>query len=564
MNYYSSDILIIGGGIAASMAAIEAAKLGAKVCLVDKGMLGRSGLSATTGGGVCAAITPPDDWQTHASDALKIGTINDPLLTEIMAREAPKRLEEVREFGVKFHTNDQGEVQQIGGPTFAHPRIALAVGGGYAMTEVLRKEALHRGVRVVEDLMVTEIVEIDGRAVGAVGVSKTDGGVYEFHSKAVILAAGGGEGVYRYVSSNYVCTGDSYTLALTAGAKLANMEFQEFGLVPCPGGVITPAAGIGELINNGAVILSESGDSVSTLYPTKPFIQAMHEQVFVKHSKVFLDALVIEDKKLRSFSSGPLLAAKLREGGVDFWKHPRFEIMPALRKFYGGIVIDEQCRTLVEGLFAAGECTTGSQGARRLEGDGIGGALVFGKRAGRAAVAYARSVNAPPEHDFTESLQRLRQNLSGRGQGGSNSVSSLKARLRQVMWENVGIIRSEEKILSAINEIQEMLETLERGRFTPIAKKAEILGPLELKNMLRTAEIVTRAALMRKESRGFHFRTDYPQQDDENWVKWIIITKRKGTEELNIELAEIPHRSQSYRPPSEPPFRPIIADFVSD
>ncbi|HZW57967.1 MAG TPA: FAD-dependent oxidoreductase [Nitrososphaerales archaeon] len=564
MNYHSSDILIIGGGIAASMAAIEAAKLGARVYLVDKGMLGRSGLSATTGGGVCAAMTPPDDWQIHTADAMKIGTINDPLLTEIMAREAPKRLEEVREFGVRFHTSDHGGVQQIGGPTFTHPRIALAVGGGYAMTEVLRKEALHRGVRVVEDVMVTEIVEIDGKAVGAVGVSKTAGDIYEFHSKAVILAAGGGEGIYRYVSSNYVCTGDSYTLALSTGAKLANMEFQEFGLVPCPGGVITPAAGIGELISNGAVIVSESGDSVSTLYPNKPFIQAMYEEVFVKRSKVFLEALAVEDKKLRNFSSGPLLAAKLREGGVNFWKHPRFEVMPALRKFYGGIVVDEQCRTSVEGLFAAGECTTGSQGARRLEGDGIGGALVFGKRAGRAAVAYVRGLNAPSEHDFSASVQKLKQNLSSAGQGGTNSVTGLKSKLRQVMWDNVGIIRSEEKILPAINDIREMSETLESGKFSHIAKTGEMINLLELKNMLRTAEIVSRTALTRKESRGFHFRSDYPHQDDENWMKWIMITRKKGSNDFNIELAEVPHRSEGYRPTTESSSRPIIADFVSD
>ena len=548
----STDILIIGGGIAATIAAIHAAKYpDIKVTLVDKGMLGRSGLSATTGGGICAALTPPDNYETHLKDAVRVGTINDVTLTEIMTREAPKRLEEICEIGVKMHEDYSGNLYQIGGPTFTNPRIALAIGGGYALTEVLRKEAFHRGVSVIEDLMVLEIVVSEGKVAGVIAISRKTGEIFEIEAKAVIIAAGGAEGLYKYVSSNYVCTGDAYALAFRCGAKLANMEFQEFGLVPCPNDVITPAAGIGELLNNGATIYSEpSKKSIGALHPDKSFIVGMYEEVFVNNNKVYLDATELSKAQLRKFSSSHLLSAKLREGKIDFWNYPKFEIMPALRKFYGGILMDADCKTNVRGLFAAGESTTGSQGARRLEGDGIGGALVFGCRAAKSAVDFIhtgdnrRSIT--PTVALAKRTKELTEELPSLGTHGEIKIDETKEELRNLMWKNLGIVRERDTMNSALIRIRE-LRRVSRSSFL-VEKLEDLVGWLEIQNMLLVSEMVACAALKREESRGFHFRKDHPAQHDKLWQKWILVSKSGPktcfNEEIDFEVFDVPSGSR--------------------
>ncbi len=540
----STDVLIVGGGIAAAVAAIQMAKYSdLKVTLVVKGMLGRSGLSATTGGGVCAALTPPDTYEMHLKDAVRVGTINDVVLTEIMTREAPNRLKEICEIGAKMHTDSSGNLYQIGGPTFTNPRIALAVGGGYALTEVLRKEVFHRGVKVIEDSMVLDIIVSEDKVAGIVAISRKTGEIFEIEAKSIIIAAGGAEGLYRYVSSNYLCTGDAYALAFRCGAKLSNMEFQEFGLVPCPNDVITPAAGIGELLNNGATIYSEpSRKSIGALYPDKSFIVGMYEEVFVKKNKVYFDATGLTKEQLAKFSSAHLLSAKLREGKIDFWSYPKFEIMPAMRKFYGGIVIDEDCKTNVQGLFAAGESTTGSQGARRLEGDGIGGALVFGSRAAKSAVNYISTIEWENETIAVALAQRkkeIAEKLPRLGTHGEKKIRELKETLRNLMWENLGIVRDGRSMNSALVRIREML--MLSGSSCSLEKLDDLIDWLEVQNMLLVSEMVVGASLMREETRGFHFRKDFPVQNDEVWQKWILVSRSETDEEISFEVSDVPN-----------------------
>ncbi|MCL4519233.1 MAG: FAD-binding protein, partial [Thaumarchaeota archaeon] len=243
-------------------------------------------------------------------------------------------------------------------------------------------------------------------------------------------------------------------------------------------------------------------------------------------------------------------SAKLREGKIDFWNYPKFEIMPALRKFYGGILIDANCKTEVPGLFAAGESTTGSQGARRLDGDGISGALVFGSRAAKSAVDYVSTMNKNDNKTETATLTQRSREISEKmprqGIRGKSSVGELKMELRNVMWENLGIVRDREKMLHALAQIRD-IRRVSQSECT-IEKTEDLVGWLEIQNMLLVSEMVAGAALIREESRGFHFRKDFPSQDDRAWRKWILTSKSDHAttldEEISFEVCDVPSGSR--------------------
>jgi len=526
LQIIDSDVLIIGSGIAGMEAALAVSQLGRKPLLVSKSPIGKAN-NTILAGGAFTCVTDDFDIDTHIQKTLESGCmLSDRQLVERFVRRAPEKLKELRDMGLS------GKPLRIG----FHCRSSALIGGP-AISRILVAACCRKGIRFLENVVVSDLLVDDGRCRGALGFHKRSGGIYGLRSKAVILATGGGGAAYLQNDNAPGSTGDGYLLALEAGLELMDMEFVQFYPLAHAGSgrshMIIPAlfADVGKIVNR-------HGEDLKLKY-------GLHEKPIAIVSRDCLSQALFKELIQGNDVNGALLldARGAAESQVmlnddlkrRFKKKIAYDtepikINPSCHHTMGGLPIDEKCRTACEGLFAAGEVAGGIHGANRMGGNALSEAMVFGEAAAASAVRYGDSRKA--SHTFTEIAESAaRKRWKGNQKVGAN-IEGLMKRVKTTLWENAGIIRSEASLLKAIERIDDVLSELTHHR---AGNPAELCRLLECKSAAVTGKAIAVAALARTESRGAHFREDYPIRRNE-WQKHIYLRMSDG--EITISRIE--------------------------
>ena len=561
---FEYDVLVIGAGGAGLRAAIEASATGASVGLVCKSLLGKAHTVMAEGGiaASLANVDDRDDWQVHFSDTMRGGQyLNNPRMAEVHAREAPERVHELEAWGALFDRTPDGRILQRNFGGHKYPRLAhVGDRTGLEMIRTLQDHGIHQGIVVHMECTVSKLLEGDGRVTGAFGYEREHGRFLVFKSKSVVLATGGIGRAYKVTSNSWEYTGDGHSLAYDAGADLMDMEFVQFH----PTGMVWPPSVAGILVTEGVrgeggILKNNRGErfmfnDIPELYKNQTadneaegwrytqgdrnarrppelltrdhvarcIVREIKEGRGSPHGGVFLDiAWIVEhmpDAAAHIQRKLPSMYHQFKElAGIDITKEV-MEVGPTTHYVMGGIRVDADSQmSTVPGLFAAGECAAGLHGANRLGGNSLSDLLVFGKRAGEHAAAFAQEHGDESiDEDQVEAAARHALAPLERGGDGSGTDNPFRIQyeLQETMQDLVGIVRREEELRQAIDRIGEL-----RGRAATVAAVGNReYNPgwhtaLDLDNLLTIAEAIARAALERKESRGAHFRDDYPQKE---------------------------------------------------
>ncbi len=550
MKIIKSDVLIIGSGLAGLSAALEARKQGTDVLVVSKGPTGLATTTAVSGGGTCVALghaDPADNPEVHYKDTIVAGRyLNDQQLVKIFTEEAPKRFLELEDLGVLFEKENDKFIQYpMPGHTYPRDCQIAYKGrtgswippgkGGILLMKALITAAQTAGVKFMENIMVYDLIGED-YIVGAVGLDQKTGAFLIFQTKSVILATGGAGQVYQYNSVPSGITGDGYSIALHAGIKLMDMEFVQF-YAPT---IVHPnlpkwRLPYQYLLKAGAVLIDNDGRDILDQHGIGD-VQEVTRDIIARlceiHDPVFLDFTRIPARMWRE----PLLRSTrdpIKKHGVDIAKNP-IKVSFIGYYFMGGIKINERCETGLMGLYAAGEVTGGMHGANRLGSNALPEILVFGARSGQFAAEHVRSISgtSPTKKQLEKKWEKVSDILK-RQPNDSGAPQKIKSKVKEVTWKFVGPVRSKEGLKKALRELEKL-----RDENLPMIfanKPFELKAALEAGVLLDVAEMITRAALFRRESRGAHYRSDYPNED-KNWLKNIVISKKKGKIRLTTQM----------------------------
>ena len=576
------DVLIIGAGGAGLRAAVEAAGSGVKVGVVCKSLLGKAH-TVMAEGGVAAALGNVDDrdnWKVHFSDTMRGGQyLNNWRMAELHAQEAPDRVRELEAWGALFDRTGDGKILQRNFGGHRYPRLAhVGDRTGLEMIRTLQDHGIHSGMDVHMECTVLSLVMDNGRVAGAFGYDREKGTFMLWPAKAVVLATGGIGRAFKVTSNSWEYTGDGHSLAYRAGAELLDMEFVQFH----PTGMVWPMSVRGILVTEGVrgeggVLRNSEGkrfmfDDIPDLYKAQTadseeegwrytqgdknarrppelltrdhVARCINREVKAgrgsPHGGVFLDISWIKQHIPKAAEhikrKLPSMYHQFKQlADIDITKVP-MEVGPTTHYMMGGVRVDGDTQmSTVPGLFAAGEVAAGLHGANRLGGNSLSDLLVFGKRAGEYAAKFAKE-NTSGKLDEAQ-IQRT-ANLAlepfDRGPEGENPYT-IQYELQDKMQELVGIVRLESEMKQAL----EVVAGLQKR-----AVRAGIAGhrqynngwhtAMDLENLLTISEAITRAALLRKESRGAQFRDDYPDKSAD-WGKHNIIVRKGDDGEMVVE-----------------------------
>ncbi|MFQ5826557.1 MAG: FAD-binding protein [Dehalococcoidia bacterium] len=534
----SADVLIIGSGGAGLRAAIEARRQGADVLLVSKSRAGYGNNTAIARGGFAALGlgAAEDSPEVHFRDTLASGRfLNDQRLAGVMTEGCGQQVRDLQQFGVKLVRKDGGiRLNQLPGHSYARS-VNCVEGLGTGLTLPLRRQALSMGVRVVEGVLITRLLRAGNTAVGAMGLDR-GGGLFVFSARATVLAAAGLGQVYLRTNNAAGATGDGYALAYQAGLPLADMEFIQF-YPTSPGefkgtGLIvyeTLVAREGGVVRNslGENILPKHGIENPMVMTRDRLARAIMTEILEGRSlegSLVLDLSHLDEGRFERLR--PILPRGSPPG------KRRFLVAPTTHFAMGGVMIDEKAQTRLEGLYAAGEVCGGVHGANRLASNSLTEVFVFGTVAGGNAARRAAKMERPPLDGQEISAERERIESLASSQGGEG-VEELRRELRSTMWLRAGIIRDGPGLRDALGDIGRLQE---RYRAVSVSGPGELLRAIELGGMLTVSEMICRAALERTESRGSHYRADYPRENNEQWLKNIVISCRDG----EMTLSQVP------------------------
>jgi succinate dehydrogenase / fumarate reductase flavoprotein subunit len=593
---FDYDVLVIGAGGAGLRAAIEASAGGARVGLVCKSLLGKAH-TVMAEGGVAAALGNVDDrdnWRVHFADTMRGGQyINNWRMAELHAQEAPDRVRELEAWGALLDRTPDGRILQRNFGGHAYPRLAhVGDRTGLEMIRTLQDYGVHRGIAVHMECTITRLLLDGTHVVGAFGYERERGRFLLFRAGAVVLATGGIGRAFRITSNSWEYTGDGQALAYLAGAELIDMEFVQFH----PTGMVWPPSVRGILVTEGVrgeggVLRNRDGrrfmfDDIPPLYTNQTadneeegwrytqgdkearrppelltrdhvarcIVREIREGRGSPHGGVFLDIAWIKE---RLPSAADHIKRKLPSmyhqfkqlADIDITEQP-MEVGPTTHYAMGGIRVDADTQmSTVPGLFAAGECAAGLHGANRLGGNSLSDLLVFGKRAGEHAARFAGSAARP--HIQAEQVQdAAREALAPFERTGAADAGpfAIQHRLEDFMQDLVGIVRREEEMARALEAVADLAVRADavavqgNREYNPGWHTA-----LDLRNLLIVAEAVARAALTRRESRGAHFRDDYPDKSAE-WGTRNLVIRRASDGSMAVTpspIREIPAELQS-------------------
>ncbi|HUQ06943.1 MAG TPA: fumarate reductase/succinate dehydrogenase flavoprotein subunit [Kofleriaceae bacterium] len=570
------DVMVIGAGGAGLRAAIECSALGLNTGVISKSLLGKAHTVMAEGGMAAAMgnVDKRDNWKVHFRDTMRGGKfLNVWRMAELHARQAPDRVRELEEWGAVFDRTKEGLISQRNFGGHRYPRLAhVGDRTGLELIRSLQDHGIHQGIKFHMECSGLELLKDGGRIAGVLAYWRETGRFVVFRCKAVILATGGGGKAWPVTSNSWEYTGDGIAMAYDAGAELMDLEFTQFH----PTGMVWPLSVRGILVTegvrgDGGILKNNKGERFMFNYISERFAPETADTVEeanrwlegdktarrppelltrdevaraitaeVKagrgspHGGVFLD---IASRRPADFIRRklPSMYHQFKElAEVDITKEP-MEVGPTLHYFMGGIRVDaDSQQTTVPGLFAAGECAAGLHGANRLGGNSLSDLIVFGKLAGDGAAAYVKGLSsspAPVDEQIVAAVRRATEIL--KREKGANPYL-LHEKLEGIMSANVGIVRNKTDLETGVAALEE----LKKEAVDMKAPGASQYNPgwheaLAMRSLLITSEAVTRAALMREESRGAHTRTDHPGESAE-WVKYNVIIK-KGANGMEVE-----------------------------
>ena len=532
------DVLVIGAGLAGQRAALSAAQAGASVGIISKVHPVRSHSNAAQGG-INAALNPEDSWESHAFDTVKGSDyLGDQDAIEIMCREAPDELLWLEHIGVTFHRNQEGLLgtRAFGGASAARTYYVADITGQAILHTLYEQLMKHSEVERYEEWFTTALaLDESGQCAGAITRNIRDGAMELFKAKAVILTTGGNGQCYKPTTNALICTGDGISMAYRAGAPLMDMEMVQYHPTTLAGnGLLITEGARGE----GAHLYNALGERFMEKYaPNKMELASRDvvsraEQTEINEGRGFpdgtvaLDITVVPRKRIHEALREIVNVAR-DFAGVDITKEP-IHVKPGNHYVMGGVKTDVNGQTEVPGLYAAGECACVSvHGGNRLGANSLLDTLVFGRRSGEHAATRAREVVLnPPSDALLDDEQRRLAELTRREQGAGGGMSQLRNELGATMDEHVAVFRDEAGLNTALETVRRLKEEYkdvaidDRGTIF----NQDVLAALELGYMLDCAEATVIGALHRTESRGAQYRTDYPERNDEEWLKHINLT----------------------------------------
>jgi succinate dehydrogenase / fumarate reductase, flavoprotein subunit len=548
------DVLIIGAGLAGQRAALAAADAGASVALLSKVHPVRSH-SVAAAGGINAAINPADDWRSHAFDTVKGSDfLGDQDAIEIMCSEAPGEVMHLEHIGVTFHRNETGELdlRAFGGASMNRTAYVADI-TGQAMLHVLYEQVLKYSARIdrYEEWFVTSLVlDDDGACVGVVARDIRSGRMESFAAKNVILASGGAGQCYKPTTNALICTGDGIAQAYRVGAPLMDMEMIQYHPTTlAENGFLITEGARGE----GAHLLNSDGERFMEKYaPNKMELASRDvvsraEQTEINEGRgvgeggggIYLDITVVDRKRVLE-ALREIVNIGRDFAGTDITREP-IEIRPGQHYIMGGVKTDINGATPIPGLYAAGEVACVSvHGGNRLGANSLLDTLIFGRRSGEHAAARASGMSMPSMGDQQLSRDATEiDDIIGRERTGRR-VSEIKEELGIEMNRNVAVFRDEAGLRHAHEIVRRLKEEAKTAYIDDRGTvfNQDVLGALELSFMLDCAEATVVAAIERKESRGAQFRTDYPERNDDLWLKHIDIG-RNGEDVPDVSYSPV-------------------------
>jgi succinate dehydrogenase / fumarate reductase flavoprotein subunit len=534
----SQDVLIVGAGLAGQRAALAAAQAGASVAIISKVHPVRSH-SVAAAGGINAALNPEDTWESHAFDTIKGSDyLGDQDAIEIMCREAPEEILWLEHAGVTFHRNETGHLgtRAFGGASAARTYYVADI-TGHAILHVLYEQLMKFGDQIdrYEEWFTTDLLQDDeGRCTGAVCRNLRDGELQVFNAKTVILASGGAGQAYKPTTNGLIVTGDGIAQAYRIGARLMDMEMIQYHPTTLAGnGLLITEGARGE----GAWLLNAEGDRFMERYAPNKLelasrdVVSRAEQTEINEGRGFPDGTVALDvtkvPRRRTLEALREIVNIGRDfAGVDITREP-IHIHPGQHYIMGGVKTDVDGQTTIPGLYAAGEVACVSvHGGNRLGANSLLDTLIFGRRSGEHAAHQARHMPMPSTH-----MSRVEQTEAGireiinRPEGGRR-VSAIKDELGEAMNQYVAVFRDEDGLQKAHEIVRRLKEEAPHATIDDRGTifNQDVIGAIELGYMLDCAEAIVVAALERKESRGAQFRTDFPERNDDEWLKHVDVT----------------------------------------
>jgi succinate dehydrogenase / fumarate reductase flavoprotein subunit len=593
------DVIVIGAGGAGLRAAIEASAAGVSVGLVCKSLLGKAH-TVMAEGGIAAALANVDErdnWKVHFADTMRGGQyVNNWRMAQLHAMQAPDRVKELEAWGAVFDRTPDGRILQRNFGGHKYPRLAhVGDRTGLELIRTLQDHGIHKGIAVYMERTVVRLLLDAGKVAGALAYDRERGRFTVFKAKAVILACGGVGKAFKITSNSWECTGDGHGLAYDAGAELIDMEFVQFH----PTGMIWPPSVRGILVTEGVrgeggVLRNKDGkrfmfgdipdnykaqtakdeeegfnyvlgdknanrppELLTRDHVARCIVREAREGRGSPHGGVFLELQTFaewkgkKDKKFKAEEHWkkklPSMYHQFKElGGLDITKEP-MEVGPTTHYMMGGVRVDSDTQmSKVPGLFACGECAAGINGANRLGGNSLSDLLVLGKLAGEHAARYIKDHPAPKVHD-SEVEAAAKWALEPFDRDGEGPFQ-IMFDLQDMMQDLVGIVRNEPEMTRALDVLEKL-----KAR----AKNCKVVGhreynpgwhtAIDLHNMLIVSEGITKAAILRKESRGAQFRDDFPNKDSKNFGKVNTVQWKAADGTMQIRLETIPTMPQELK-----------------
>jgi succinate dehydrogenase / fumarate reductase flavoprotein subunit len=583
---HEHDVLIIGAGGAGLRAAIEASAAGVTVGLICKSLLGKAH-TVMAEGGIAAALANVDErdnWRVHFADTMRGGQyVNDWRMAQLHAQESPARVRELEAWGAVFDRTPDGRILQRNFGGHRYPRLAhVGDRTGLEMIRTLQDHGIHQGIEVYMECTVIRLIKDGDRVAGAMAFYRDRGRFVLFRAKAVVVATGGLGKAYKITSNSWDCTGDGHTLAYDAGAELQDMEFLQFH----PTGMIWPPSVQGMLVTEGVrgeggILLNSKGEQfmyqdipeayrhqtaktpeegwrycqgdrnanrpaelLTRDHVARCILREVREGRGSPHGGVYLDISWIKSKIPNAAEhikrKLPSMYHQFKElSGVDITREP-MEVGPTTHYIMGGVRVDPETQmSRVPGLFACGECAVGVNGANRLGGNSLSDLVVFGKRAGEHAAQFAKEHALAPI-DANQVADAARWALDPFDRQGTGGPFQIQQDLQAMMQDLVGIVRTGEEMQRALEGLALLRQRAARVCVT--GNRDYNPGwhtALDLHSLLTVSEAITRTALARRESRGGHYRDDYPEKDAK-FGKLNYLASKGADGHMQLSEAAIP------------------------
>jgi succinate dehydrogenase / fumarate reductase, flavoprotein subunit len=554
------DVVVVGAGLAGMRAAIEAARYGVDVAVVSKLHPVRSHSGAAEGG-INAALgnASEDSPEKHTYDTVKGSDyLGDQDAIAVMCQEGPGDIYELEHMGCYFSRLEDGRIAQRPFGAAGAPRTAYAADiTGHVLLHVLYEQLIKSGVTVYEEWFALDLATNGERCVGLTAWDIVRGGVQAVEARAVILATGGVGRMYRGTTNAYACTGDGMSMAWRAGVPLKDMEFMQFHPTTLKAnGVLITEGCRGE----GGYLRNSEGERFMFRYAPNAAelasrdVVSRSEQTEIDEGRgvdgcVLLDLTHLGAKRIKERLPGSRELA-MDYAGVDPIEEP-IPVRPGAHYHMGGVDTDMFGRTILPGLYAAGECACVSvHGANRLGGNSLLETVVFGRRAGASAAQDVRSDGGPllfPESAARVSERRIARLLQS---FGGDRPHVLRQKLADTMYDNAGIFRTAEKLDAAKQSIMDLRERYRAGVLVQDKSSLfnnDLVQALELGAMIEMADCLVTGAIARTESRGAHTRLDYPERDDESWLRHTITYSEDGDVRLDYKPVTITNYEPAVR-----------------